>query len=66
MHIQKNLKNLIKINNRCLKENNENNYYCLDCKQKICLCCNKRNKENNPHKNNNIINIIKEIPQYIK
>ena len=62
MHIQKNFKNLSIINSKCQEDNNEKNYYCLDCKEKVCLFCIRRNEENSPHKNHNIINIIKEMP----
>ena len=61
-HIQKNWKNLKIISNKCPKDKNELIYYCVDCGQKICLCCLKKYEENNPHKNHTIKSILNEMP----
>ena len=64
-HIQKNFKNLTNLNigkNKCPKDQSEIIYYSINCNQKICFFCFKRNKEDNPHKNHNIINILDKIP----
>ena len=61
-HIQKDLKNLNVEINKCQKDQSEINYYCLDCHQKICFCCFKKNEENNQHKYHNIKNILEVMP----
>ena len=61
-HIQKSWKNLKIISNKCPKDQNELTYYCVDCGQKVCLCCLKKYEENNPHKNHDIKSILKEMP----
>ena len=61
-HIQKSWKNLKIISNKCPKDQNELTYYCVDCGQKVCLCCLKKYEENNIHKNHTIKSILKEMP----
>ena len=65
-HIQNNWKNLIIKTTKCLKDENQLTHYCLDCGEKVCYFCLKRNEENNPHKKHNIKNIITEIPSNSK
>ena len=48
--------------NKCPKDQSDIIYYYLQCKQKMCFCCFKKNEENNLHQNHNIINILKEMP----
>ena len=63
LHIQKDLKNLNIITNRCLVDQNELNNYCLACNKKVCSICLKKYKENNnPHRNHKIIDIIASMP----
>ena len=61
-HIQKSWKNLKIISNKCPKCQNELNFYCVDCGQKVCICCLKKYEENNIHKTHNVKSILKEMP----
>ena len=61
-HIKKDIKNLRMPTNRCLKDKNELLYYCLNCKQKICAFCYKKDEEKSPHKNHEIKILLNEMP----
>ena len=61
-HIKKNKRNLKLIINKCPNDENILVNYCLNCNEKICLICLKKDKENNPHKNHEIINILNNMP----
>ena len=61
-HINENLKNLKIITNRCQNDENILTFYCLNCKEKICSICFKKNKEKSPHHNHKVINILDSMP----
>ena len=62
-HIQKDMKKLKIISNKCPIDKNELINYCLDCKQKICEYCSKQNMDSTPiHENHVVKNILKEMP----
>ena len=50
------------ITNKCPNDENIFSYHCLDCDEKFCLICFKKNEKNNLHKNHNIINILDYMP----
>ena len=59
----KNLKKKFKLlTNKCKNDENLLVNYCLDCGEKICLFCLKKDIENNPHKNHKVINILDNMP----